>query len=75
MTDREILDKYINVDNSRKSSRDMTSQLELPSMEKVSFKSGLAKLFFAICMLRCLKAVTTLLSWVIFLLISITGLE
>ena len=60
---------------SFKSSMDMTLHLELPSIEKVSFKSGYARLFFAIHILRCLKSVTTLLSLVIFLLINITGLE
>ena len=60
---------------SFKSSMDITSHLELPSIEKVSFKSGYARLFFVIHMLRCLKSVTTHLSLVIFLLINITGLE
>ena len=60
---------------SFKSSTDITLHLELPSIKKVSFKSEYAKLFFAMCMLRCLKSVTTLLSLVIFLLINITGLE
>ena len=60
---------------SFRSSTDITLHLELPSIEKVSFKSGYAKLFFAILMLRCIKSVTILLSLVIFLLISITGLE
>ena len=60
---------------SFKSSTYMTSHLELPCMEKVSFKHGYAKLFLAIHMLRCLKSVTTVLSLVIFLLINIMGLE
>ena len=45
---------------SFKLSMDITSHLELPSIEKVSFESGYARLFFAIHMLRCLKSVTTL---------------
>ena len=60
---------------SFKSRTDDTSHLELPNTENVSLSKGYAKLFFAILMFRCLKSVTTLLSFVSFLLINITGLE
>ena len=49
--------------------------LELPNTENISLSKGYAKLFFAILMFRCLKSVTTLLSFVSFLPINITGLE
>ena len=57
---------------SFKSNTDMTSHLELPNNENVSFNKGYAKLFFAILVFKCLKSVTTLLSEVTFQLINIT---
>ena len=60
---------------SFKSKTDITSHLELPNNAKVSLNNGYAKLFFAILMLKCLKSVTTLLSEVIFQLLSTAGLE
>ena len=51
-----------------------TSHLELPNTKNVSLSKGYAKLFFAILGFKCLKSVTTLLSFVTFLLINITGL-
>ena len=60
---------------SFRSNTDNTSHLELPNTENVSLSKGYAKLFFAILKFRCLKSVTTLLSFVSFLLINITGLE
>ena len=44
-------------------------------MENVSFNKGYAKLFLAILMFKCLKSVTTLLSFITYLLINMTGLE
>ena len=58
-----------------KSKTDSTSYLELPNTENVSLSNGYARLFFAVLTFRCLKSVTTLLSFVSFLLINITGLE
>ena len=58
-----------------KSRTDKTSQLELPNTENVSLSKGYAKLFFGILAFKCLKYVTTLLSFLSFLLINITGLE
>ena len=60
---------------SFKSRTDSSSYLELPYTENMSLSKGYAKLFFAILMFRCLKSVTTLLSFVGFLMISITELE
>ena len=60
---------------SFKSSTDSTSHLELPSNVNVSFNSGLARLFLAILIFRCLKSVTTFLSWVTFWLTNMTGLN
>ena len=51
------------------------SHQELPSTKNVSFNNGYAKLFIAIFIFKCLRSVTTLLSFVTFLLINITGLE
>ena len=42
------------------------SHLELPNTENVAFNKGYAKLFLAILTFRCLKSVTTLLSWLLF---------
>ena len=60
---------------SFKSKTDSTSHLEPPNTKNVSMSEGYAKLFFAILTFRCLKSVTTLLSFVSFLLINVTGLE
>ena len=60
---------------SFKSRTDSTSHLELPNTENVSLSKGYAKLIFAILTFRCLKSVTTHLSFMSFLLINITGLE
>ena len=60
---------------SFKSSTDITLHLELPNIENVSMSKGYANLFFAILTFRCLKSVTSLLSFVSYLLINITGLE
>ena len=60
---------------SFKSRTDNTTHLELPDTKNVSLSKGYAKLYFAILTFRCLKSVTTLLSFVSFLLINITGLE
>ena len=54
---------------------DNTSHLDLPNTENVTLSKGYAKLFFTILTFKCLKSVTTLLSFVSFLLINSTGLE
>ena len=54
---------------------DNISHLELPNTENVSLSKGYAKLFCAILTFKCLKSVTTFLSFVGHLLINITGLE
>ena len=51
-----------------------TSHFELPSVANMPFINEYAKLFLAILVFKCLRAVTTLLSCVTFLLINITGL-
>ena len=58
-----------------KSRADNTSHLELSSTENVSLSKEYTKMFFAILMFRSLKSVTTLLSFVSFLLINIIGPE
>ena len=60
---------------SFKSRTDNASHLELPNTGNISLSKGYAKLIFAILTFKCLKSVTTLLSFVTFLLINITGLE
>ena len=60
---------------SFKSNTDKISYVELPKTENVSFNNGYTKLFFAILTFECLKSAMTLLSFVTFLLINITGLE
>ena len=60
---------------SFQTSTNKTSHLEQPSIENVSFNKDLAKLYFAILTFKHLKYVTTLLSFVTFLLINITGLR
>ena len=54
---------------------DKTWHLELPNTENVSFSNGYTKLFLAILTFKCLKSVTSLLSFVTFLLINTIGPE
>ena len=72
---REFSDNFNEWKASFKSRTDKTSHLERPNTENVSLCKGYAKLFFAVLMFKCLKSVATLLSFVSFLLINITGLE
>ena len=60
---------------SFKYNTESTSHQELPNTENVSLSKGYARLFLAILIFRCLKSMTTVLSWVTFPLINMPGLE
>ena len=69
----ELSDNLNEWNASFKSNTDSTSPQELPSTENVPLSKGYARLFSAILMFRCQKSMTTLLSWVTFVLINMTG--
>ena len=59
----EFSDNLKDWNASFKSRTDDTLHLELPNTENLSLSKGYAKLFFDILMFKCLKSVTTLLSF------------
>ena len=71
----EFSESLIELNASFKSNTDNILHVEAPNTENEFISHGCAKLFLAILMFKCLKYVTSLLSFITFLLINMTRLE